>query len=34
MALPGVCERRRLLNEVRKSDSVNEEDAAAPAVGE
>lgn len=33
-ALTGVWERRRLLNEVRKPDSVREEDAAAPAVGE
>jgi integrase len=33
-ALTGVWERRRLLNEVPKSESVNQKDATAPAVGE
>lgn len=33
-ALTGVWERRRLLNEVPKSETVNQKDAAAPAVGQ
>lgn len=33
-ALTGVWERRRLLNEDPKSETVNQKDAAAPVVGQ